>query len=90
MLPSGESAGSPGGEPRRSDVEIASAKETVRVTLSLPSNGTRSADRRKVLERARRMLAVALEEERKKEQRGKPQHLRATETRPGCGAWWLF
>jgi hypothetical protein len=61
----------------------------VRVTLSFPTDGSRSTDRRKVLERARRMLAIALEEERAREQRDAAV-AQASENRPGCGAWWLF
>jgi len=91
MLPSGESTGSRTGAPQRREVEIASAREAVRVTLSLPMDGGRSTDRKKVLERARRMLAVALEEEKRKEEREAEAKATGTkEARPGCGAWWLF
>lgn len=87
MIISGANPNSSAARARPREVEIASAKETVRVTLSLPSD--RSADRKKVLERARRMLAVALEEEKKME-KAKGQTTRVGESEPGCGAWWLF
>ena len=91
MLPTGgDNAGSPGSGSRQRDIEIASTREMAR-TLSAASDAMRSTDRKKVLERARRMLAMALEEERKdKAKREAIQSPRATEHRPGCGAWWLF
>lgn len=93
MIPSGEKDGSSGfGGSTRRDVEVAAAKKPVRAALSLPSGIGRAADRKKVLERARRMLVVALDEEGARSPRGgtEPQPAHAREARPGCGAWWLF
>lgn len=91
MITSGENLpGAPRSRPREREVEIGSATEGVRVTLSFPTDSGRVTNRRKVLERARRMLAAALEEERTREEREKAAAVQRTETQPGCGAWWLF
>lgn len=73
---------------RRPLIEVDAANRNVRVTLSLPEEAKRPADRRKVLERARRMLAAALEEEEQKRNAVEPR--RRLGSRPGCGAWWQF
>jgi hypothetical protein len=73
---------------RRPLIEVDAANRNVRVTLSLPDEAKRPADRRKVLERARRMLAAALEEDERKRNAVEPR--RSLGSRPGCGAWWQF
>jgi hypothetical protein len=76
---------------RRRGIEVAQRGRAVQVTLTLSADRTR-VDRRKALERARRMLAVALEEERAAA-RPTPEPTTARHPRanaPGCGAWWAF
>lgn len=92
MLPTAQSADSLGSGNRQRDTEMASARDAAR-TPSASVDAMRATDRKKVLERARRMLAVALEEERNKAQLEKKVEKvspRVTDCRPGCGAWWLF
>lgn len=79
---------SPSSSSRSPRVEVDPGSKRVKVTLSLPADGQRNPNRKKVLEKARRMLAAALEEERKEE--GRKGEVIAAKTRPGCGAWWLF
>jgi hypothetical protein len=76
--------------PRRGPgIEVAPRGRAVQVTLTLSADRPR-VDRRKALERARRMLAAALEEERAAA-RPAPEPTTASHPRanaPGCGAWW--
>jgi hypothetical protein len=90
MLPTGKDAGPKGsGNPQR-DIDINSTRDPARRLTAMPES-KRSAERKKVLDRARRMLAAALEEERMQAKREiASQASRAAERRPGCGAWWLF
>jgi hypothetical protein len=78
--------------PRRGrGVEITQRGRAVQVTLTLSPDRTR-VDRRMALEKARRMLAAALEEERAAA-RPAPEPAPAKHPRadaPGCGAWWAF
>ena len=92
MITSGQIPSSQTNRSGSREVEVAAATETVRAALSLPFD--RSADRKKVLERARRMLAAVLEEEKKFEKTqtraARAETARADESQPGCGAWWIF
>jgi hypothetical protein len=73
-------------------VEVRTGSEgMLRVTLSVPSGRGRSAaERRKVLERARQMLASALDEERAKAPTPAASGQKSGHPAPGCGAWWTF
>ena len=74
---------------RRLRVEIDRTAANVRVTLSLPSGAERT-NRKKVLERARRMLAVALEEEQRDTEKDSADKQANISPASGNGAWWLF
>jgi hypothetical protein len=79
-------------------ITIEPSPSRVRVTLSVPAgsarlDSARKSDRKRILERARKMLAAALEEERRTAQRQEAEKSAAAlprHTRPGAGAWWLF
>ena len=92
-MQSGPDSSPSGPRPPRSDVNIEPSANKVRVTLSMPQDGGRRPDRKKILEKARRMLAAALDEERRIAERQVAQKTTAAlprHARPGGGAWWLF
>ena len=92
-MPETQSSTSPQGSARRRRVEIERGASNVKVTLSVPSFETGRPSRKKVLERARRMLAAALEEEQRevrKTAEGAAPRPAAVSPAPGNGAWWLF
>lgn len=88
-MPAAQDSPSSQSRPR---VKIDRGAANVRVTLSLPS-GTGRPNRKKVLDRARRMLAAALEEEQRgadKAEEASTGKAEAASPAPGNGAWWLF
>lgn len=76
----------------RSLVRIDRDAAGVRVIFSMASAKGSVSNRTKVLERARRMLAAAIEEEQRREaQAGNPgQDETIAGPAPGTGAWWSF
>lgn len=73
-----------------SGIKVAQRGRAVQVTLTLSADRPR-VDRRKALEKARRMLVAALEEERVTARLVPgPDASRPRARAPGCGAWWAF
>lgn len=75
----------------RSLVRIDRDAAGVRVIFSMASAKGSASNRGKVLERARRMLAAAIEEEQRREAQAENRHDETIAGRaPGTGAWWSF
>lgn len=81
---------------RPSKIDVAYSSRGTDVTISVPFEGKRNGDRKKVMEKARRMLAAALEEENRAGERArKASEAQASDKnrlgrKPGTGAWWMF
>jgi hypothetical protein len=81
-------------KPRRpSNIDVAYSSRGTDITISVPYEPKRSGDRRRVMEKARRMLAIALEEEARAGENA--QDVQASPKnrlgrKPGTGAWWMF